>query len=247
MKKIYLSTLILAVNLMFSACANAQETKYVKVKEAPADWSGTYLIVYEDDENNQALVMNGALDELDVVNNYLATPNDYQTINGEDVRTINATDEVNGATFTISKSNTEGCYYIVSASGCGIGYNKFDTDPETGEPIEEANMSCKNGKTYDNTIAMQEGKTNVVITAKVGYELRFNTDAGKTRFRYYAPGKKKAVKLYRKEVVAADGTIITGVSKPKAQTDTQTIYNLQGQQITKAQKGVKIINGKKTL
>lgn len=246
MKKIYSFMMTAMMVFAFSSCANAQSTKYVKVKEAPADWSGTYLIVYEDDDNNQALVMNGALDDLDVVNNYFTTGNDYQTINGEDVRVIEANEETNAAVFTISKAETEGVYYIVSASGCGIGYNKFDTDPETGAPIEEANMSCKNGKKYDNTIAMQEGKTNVIITAKVGYELRFNTDAGKTRFRYYAPGKKKAIKLYRKETVNEDGTVVS-IAKPEVNKKTAAVYNINGQQLSAPQKGVNIIDGKKVI
>lgn len=211
MKKLYTFAFALVATFLFLGNAQAQTEKFVKVKEAPADWSGTYLIVYEDDDNNQALVMNGALDDLDVANNFITAPNGYQTINGEDVRVVEATDDTKAATFTISVSETEGCYYIVSASGCGIGYNKFDTD-EDGNPIEEANMSCKNGKKYDNTIAMQEGKTNVVITAKVGYELRYNADSGKTRFRYYAPGKKKAIKLYRLELVDADGNIVSGIN-----------------------------------
>lgn len=243
MKKFYSTGLVLIMSMVFGVCAMAQTTKYVKVKAAPEDWSGKYLIVYEDDDNNQALVFNGALDDLDVQGNYFSAANGYQTINGEEVRVVDASDEVNAATFTISKSSTDGCYYIVSASGCGIGYNKFDTD-EAGNPIEEANMSCKNGKKYDNTIAMQDGKTNVIITAKVGYELRFNTDAGKTRFRYYAPGKKKAIKLYREEIVDEGGNIVTAITAPKA-SQSNAIYNLQGQQITKAQKGVNIIGGKK--
>lgn len=246
MKKIYSYLLTAMMVFSFSSCANAQSAKFVKVQQEPADWSGTYLIVYEDDTNNQAIVFDGSLDDLDVKNNYIKVANGHQTINGEDVRVIEATDETNAAVFTISKGEGDGIYYIVSASGCGIGYNKFDTDPETGEPIEEPNMSCKQGKTYDNTIHMQEGKTNVIITAKVGYELRYNADEGKTRFRYHESGKKKAIKLYRKEMVNEDGTIVS-ISKPEAGKNTVAVYNVNGQQLPTPQKGLNIINGKKVV
>lgn len=241
MKKIYSLGMAMMMAVVFNVNALAQSTKYVKVKDAPEDWSGTYLIVYEDDANNQGIVFDGSLEDLDVVNNFFAVSNDYQKINGEDVRTIDSSEKVDGATFTISKSETEGIYNIVSASGCGIGYNKFDTD-EQGNSIEEADMSCKNGKTYDNTIAMQEGKTNVVITAKVGYELRYNTDEGKTRFRYYAPGKKKAIKLYRKTVIEDEATAIKTLTK----AETSASYTIQGMPVNKAVKGqIMISNGKK--
>lgn len=239
MKKFYtiIAALAVATGMM------AQTTKYVKVQAEPADWSGTYLIVYEDDANNQAVIFNGALEDLDAVGNFITASNDKQPINGEDVRVIEATEETNAAVFTVSKAETEGIYYIVSASGCGIGYNKFDKDPETGADIEEPDMSCKKGKTYDNTIAMEEGKTNVIVTAKVGYQLRWNND--KDRFRYHEAGKKKAIKFYKKELVDAEGNIVTGV-KNVAATANGNAYNLAGQRVdAQTAKGVVIKNGKK--
>lgn len=234
--------LLLAV---FSASAMAQTTKYVKVTSAPEDWTGTYLIVYEDEANSQALVFNGGLEDLDVVGNFFTISNDYQTINNESVRVIEATEETNAAAFTISPSTTEGCYYIVSSTDCGIGYNSFDVDEETGDPIEEPDLKCKKGKRYDNTIAMENGKTNIIVTAKVGYELRYNDD--KTRFRYHAPGKKKAIKFYRKELVDENGDTVTGIDKVHTTENVDAIYNLQGVKLTKAQKGISIIKGKKVV
>lgn len=245
MRKIYSFALAMMMAVVCNVSMVAQTTKYVKVKEAPADWSGTYLIVYEDDDNNQALVFDGSLEDLDVVGNFITANNDYQKINGEDVRTIDATDKVNGATFTISKAEKDGIYNIVSASGCGIGYNSFDKD-EQGNPIEDADLKCKKGKTYDNTIAMQEGKTNVIITSKVGYELRYNSDSGKTRFRYHASGKKKAIKLYRKETVSENGDIVTGINNVTKADAPSVTYNLQGMPVKNAVKGqIVICNGKK--
>ncbi|MCQ2212349.1 MAG: hypothetical protein MJZ36_01790 [Bacteroidaceae bacterium] len=243
MKKLYTFVMAAVASMMMCANVMAQETKYVKVKEAPADWSGVYLIVYEDDDNNQALILNGALEKIDAVNNFITAPNDYQKINGEDIRVVDPSDAVDAAVFTISKAEEEGIYYIVSTSGCGIGYNKFDVD-ENGNPIEEANMSCKQGKTYDNTIKMQEGKTNVIITSKVGYVLRYNADEGKTRFRYYESGKKKAIKLYRK-VTVENGTITSIKNINAAKADAA--YNLAGQKVDNNYRGIVIKNGVKVI
>lgn len=247
MRKIYSFTLASLLATVFSVSAVAQTVKYVKVTTAPEDWTGTYLIVYEDEVNNQALVFNGALEDLDVVGNYITASNDYQTINNESVRVIEATEETNAAAFTVSPSTTEGCYYIVSSTDCGIGYNSFDIDEETGLPIEDPDLKCKKGKRYDNTIAMQDGKTNVIVTAKVGFELRYNSDTGKTRFRYHAPGKKKAIKFYRQVLVDENGEIVTGINTIVSTENEQAIYNLQGVKLTKAQKGISIINGKKVV
>lgn len=63
--------LLLAVVMVLSVmpAAMAEETTqtqtYTKVTEAPADWSGTYLIVSEGDK----LIMDGSLDKLDVEGN----------------------------------------------------------------------------------------------------------------------------------------------------------------------------------
>ena len=66
MKQFYHFALTMVMSLSLSITALAQN-KYVKVQSEPADWTGTYLIVYEaDDENNVANVFNGALKEKDL-------------------------------------------------------------------------------------------------------------------------------------------------------------------------------------
>lgn len=239
MKKIYSLAMAIIV-CAFSLNAVAQTTKYVKVTEEPADWTGTYLIVYEDDANNLATVFNGALEELDAVGNYISVGNDYQAINGAQIRTINSSAETDAATFSIVKSEkTENAYNIQSASGYWIGYNSFK-DPEA----PEADLKSDTEKRYDNTIAMEAGKTNVIITAKVGYELRWNND--KDRFRYHESGKKKAVKLYRKVLVSDNGEIYTGISHTSTDTNRPAAaFTVSGQKATANTHGITIVNGKK--
>ena len=62
-----LMALVMALSLLPTAvfAAEPAEQTYVKVTEAPKDWSGTYLIVYETGK----LILNGSLDTLDAKNN----------------------------------------------------------------------------------------------------------------------------------------------------------------------------------
>lgn len=241
MKKLF----TLALSLAFAAGVSAQSTKYVKVQTEPESWEGTYLIVYElDDENHVANVFDGSLEVLDAKANFFAASNPYQSINGEEVRTIDSSEQVDAATFTVTKSTTvEGSYYIQSKSGYWIGYNS--TEPGDDGINPDPNLKYANDKQYDNTIALADGKTNVIVTSVNGFELRFNTDAGKERFRYHASGKKKAIKFYRQETVTEDGT--TAISNPAATQQSTAVYNLQGQRVADDFRGVVIKNGKKVM
>ena len=51
---------------LISASAAGEIVTYEKVTSAPADWSGTYLIVYEDEK----MVLNGSLTNPDTASNY---------------------------------------------------------------------------------------------------------------------------------------------------------------------------------
>lgn len=236
MKKLYSFALVAALAMMGSS-AMAQSYKYVKVTEAPAAWDGTYLIVYEaDDENNIAYVFNGALEakELDSKGNFFEASNPA----GEDgVRVIEGNEQIDAAVFRIEQSLAEvepTEYFVTSASGYSIGYD----NAEKGEP----NLEYSNETQFSNTISMEEGKTSVNICGKVSpYCLRFNADEGKERFRYHEAGKKKSIKLYRQVEDSA-----TGIDYVKAEAGKQ-IHNLQGQPMESLQKGLNIVGGKVVL
>lgn len=235
-----LKNIALSVAMMLSATAFAQEANYVKVKEAPEDWSGEYLIVREyDDVNNIALVFNGALEDLDKKDNYIQASNPYITYENEEVRAIAGTETVDAATFIITPSaETEGMYYIQSKSGYWIGFNSTEPDPTTG--VIEPNLKFSNEKQYDNSIALEEGGTNVIITAKNGFELRFNPDSGTLgRFRYHASGKKKSIKLYKKDMVT------DGIEEVSSELKASGVaYDIMGRKVNANSKGLHIVDGK---
>lgn len=143
-------------------------TRFVKVTSANDLTDGDYLIVCE--ESNAAF--NGALTTLDDSGNYISV-----TINEG---AIAATDATNGAVFTLNIAGKT----IQSASGYYIGRNATSNGLNSSETTK-----------YENVITISGG--NATITSTGGGTLRFNSDKGQMRFRYYKSGQK-AVQLYKK-------------------------------------------------
>ena len=148
---------------------------FTKVTEAPTDWSGTYLIVYEDDQK----VFDGSLTTLDAGNNF----KDVTIADGK----IEATDEVKAAQVTIAKLGDN--YTIKSASGYFIGNTS------------DANKLYSNTSTqYENTIALNTEGTVDVVAVNGGTYLRFNSASNQMRFRFFKSStytNQKAITLYK--------------------------------------------------
>ncbi len=143
---------------------------YVKVTTAPSDWSGDYLIVYEDGK----LAFNGALSTLDAVSNTV----DVTISNNQ----IAATDDINKAKFTI---NAEG--HIKSASGYYIG----QTSNANG-------LKSSKTTTYTNTLTINNDASVNIVSG--GAYLRYNSASNQARFRYYKSSSyssQKAIHLYK--------------------------------------------------
>lgn len=145
---------------------------YKKVTSAPTDWSGEYLIVYE--AGNVAF--NGGLTSLDAASNTIDV-----TISDQ---TIAANDETNAATFTINASGN-----IKSKSGYYIGQTK-----------NENGLKSSTSTSYANTISLNaDGTVNLVSG---GAYLRYNSNSGQYRFRYFKSSTytgQKAICLYKYE------------------------------------------------
>ncbi|MCQ2334449.1 MAG: hypothetical protein MJZ89_01275 [Paludibacteraceae bacterium] len=175
---------------LFAACAftlnaSAQLIQYFeKVTEAPADWTGEYLIVRETSDTT-VLVFDGHIaDDLDVKNNCFEVP----MTDG----IIDLTDELAAATFLIA-NQADTAWSCQSKSGLYLGYNTFKYDADS---LVENTLKCGPDNKYPLYITMgEEGKVN--IQAKCGYYLRYNDDTKHNRFRFHAEGKKKAICLYR--------------------------------------------------
>ena len=166
---------------VYKICDMVEEVRYAKVTAELANWSGEYLIAYHDG----SLVFDGSRTTLDAVNNYQNV-----TFNGNYVDNATA---LAPYTFTINRVNAN-TYTIRSASGNYIGR---DTDAN--------GMLSSQTTQYNNTIRFNGGDVDIVGGG--GAYLRFNSDAGQKRFRYFKSATytgQKAIQLYRKESVEVE-------------------------------------------
>ena len=133
---------------------------YIKVTEAPTDWSGDYLIVNEG--NNKAF--NGSLSTLDANNNTLSV-----TISNN---SIGSSSEVDAAIFTMA--TTTGGYSIKAANGKYIGYSG-----------SSSGLTASN-TALTNTISLSQ--ESIIITGTGTSTLQYNKSAD--RFRYYSTSQQ---------------------------------------------------------
>ena len=154
----------------FTFTASAATAKYVKVTEAPADWSGTYLIVYEDGGKAFKGSLSGS---------YLNMANNFVTVtisNGE------------------IESNADTDAAKVTIAACDGGYSIQTTgDSSYIGGVSGANKLANSSTAIANTISISEGSAKIVSNDRL---LRFNTNW--PGFRYYASGQQ-AVQLYKLE------------------------------------------------
>ena len=172
---------------------NDKVNVYSKVTEAPTDWSGTYLIVYEDG----SLAFDGSLETLDATSNTIAV-----TISDNKIVSDATT---NASAFTIAV-NDDG-YSICSASGKYIGQNS------------DANGLATNNSPIKNTISISEDNADIVSG---GAYLRYNSASNQLRFRYYKSASytgQKAIQLYKLEDNRTDPGMIWSASSASATID----------------------------
>ncbi|MBQ3216235.1 MAG: InlB B-repeat-containing protein, partial [Oscillospiraceae bacterium] len=146
---------------------------YVKVTTAPADWSGEYVIVYEEG----GLVFNSSLDTLDAVSN-----NQAVTI------TSNTISAAAGDPYKVTITAVDGGYSLLSTSGVYFGNTS------------NANSLKTSSDPLVNTISLDsEGNADIVSASSY---LRYNATSGQTRFRYYKSStysSQQPVALYVKD------------------------------------------------
>ncbi len=147
---------------------------YAKVTREMPDWSGDYLIVYEDG----GLAFNGGLETLDAVGNTISV----NIVDGN----ITSTSDIDAAKFTIAASGNG--YSIKSASGIYIGKTADSNGLDTGT------------EAYVNHISYNDNESAIDIVGAGGAYLRYNAASNQTRFRYYKSDTytgQKAIQLYK--------------------------------------------------
>ena len=151
--------LLLAVVMVLSVMpvAMAEETTqtqtYTKVTEAPADWSGTYLIVSEGDK----LIMDGSLDKLDVEGNKVDVTITDSKITGD------------YAKYAFTVEPMTGGYAIKSASGKYISGKSGSNKLNSGSTQSLNTIELTSGKvivTSDGTTMQQRTAPDSVTTSR---------------------------------------------------------------------------------
>ncbi len=162
--------------------AKAEGASYVRVTEAPSDWSGTYLIVYE----AGSVVFDGSLTLLEAANNNVSVTITDGVIIAADLNT---------KTFTIAKSGNN--YTVQSASGYYIGCT-----------ADGNKLQASTSTQFTNTISLNiDGSAHIVGSGKA--VLRYNATSGDCRFRYYKSNdytNQKAIHLYKLMEATGEGT-----------------------------------------
>ena len=155
----------------------AAGSKWVKVTEAPADWSGDYLIVCE----ASSVILDGSLSKIDATNNYKSV-----TINDG---TIAMSAETEACKFTIASYDSG--YSIKSATNGYYIYPSSSSSNTLGNSTSESSDIV-------NKIALEsDGSVSLTGTKGGTKVLRFNSAKDQMRFRYYSPGYSESVALYK--------------------------------------------------
>ena len=142
---------------------------YVKVVSAPADWSGKYLIVYED--GTDAYVFNGK-DETD---GYVSAVTDGDV--------IKANSEIDAVAVTIAAM--EGGYSISTVSGY-----MYKTAYSNGVDFGETAKAANTFEIAEDGVVITSGNNDDKTT------FRYNKAVDQMRFRYYKSGQQP-VQLYK--------------------------------------------------
>ena len=145
---------------------------YVKVTASQADWSGDYILVYEDGAN--AYVWNG--DYSDGASNYASA-----TITSNTIAKPAA-----AAVITIAAAS-EGKYTLQ------VNGDKYFQDNGSNSKLIFTDAIADAAEV---TISYETDWTKLQFSARC---IRFNNASGQTRFRFYAADGQQAVQLYKKD------------------------------------------------
>lgn len=189
------------------------EGAFRKVTTAPADWSGEYLIVYEDGN----VVFDGSIadENFDVKDNNHAVTIVDNTISVEDGKDY---------TFSIAKSGNG--YTLQSKSGYYIGGAS-----KTGSTVDKTTSYIHTFAINSSEVTIQTWYNNSEEESDIRY-LRYNYAEDQKRFRYYKNTSVGGVALYIKEKGTYSDYSTTCVQAIDVATPT---FSVAGGEYTEAQ------------
>ena len=179
----FVMALVMVFSLIPTAAFAADSVTYTKVTEAPADWSGEYLLVYEAGSK----VFDGSLTVPDAVNNY------------QDVTITDDSITVADNSIAVYLEAVSGGYVLKSASGKYLFHN---ADANKLSSTDNQATAAQ----YPITPSVTADGVDLKLSG--GAHMRFNANADQMRFRYYKSSSytnQKAVTLYKAEDTSSGG------------------------------------------
>ena len=176
--------------------------EYELVAEEQTNWSGTYLIVATN-HNDDLVAMNGGLTDPDVAEGYKVVTDSSGIIEaGQELE------------WTIAKV-TDG-YSIQGKSGKYIG-----------SLTAASNGMLVSGSALVNTIEYSDGDSATIIKGTNEYHLRISAGTGTSRFRYYSNGNVQLYKLVESSNADAYAQTFLGAFTCNADGTSQPTFTLK--------------------
>lgn len=177
------------------------QSTYTKVTAAPSDWSGEYLLVYEDANNNTAYVWTG------VEANYC-----YASVTLSSTITI-----PNGAVSLTIASMTDG--YSIMVNG-GTNNGKYIYGRSGYNEVDFGTTANANTITYESSSAKIVSNTSV---------MRFNSASNNMRFRYFKSStytSQQPVQLYKLDASSNPSISVSPNSKAVTCSAGSTVFTI---------------------
>ena len=157
----------------------AGESTYVKVTEAPTDWTGEYVLVYENSAT-EAYVWTG----IEATNCYETTEIANSKITFAPTAKLNIASMTGGYSIKVAGGTNDGKYVVPSSNANGV---KFQATA------------------LASTLSITEGEATIISSG--GAYMRFNATSNQMRFRFFKSGTytgQKAVQLYKLDTAVVD-------------------------------------------
>ena len=190
------------VTVMASFVQGSANGDFLKVTSAPTDWSGEYILVYEQNATT-GYVWTG----VDAVNSYVS-----KTISNDIIA-----DDQSLITLTIAPMSGG---YSVKVNG-GANHGKYIYGTSGSNKISFGNDPSL------NTLSFESNSVKMVSNTSV---MRFNNTSGQNRFRYFQSGtytNQQPVQLYKRTYATQTHTIHFDSNGGTGSMDDQTVNEFE--------------------
>ena len=175
-----------AFNVQYKAKEITYNTSWQKVTATQTDWSGEYLLAYEDTTNSKTLFWTGV--DAGHCHSDITTPSDYKLSSIPDgASSLIIAPMDGGYSIKVSGGSNNNKYIGQSSYANGMSFN------------DNAQLNTISLDNNGNAVICGTGSTTDTSGATVYVQMKYNKATGDTneRFRYYKSGQENVI-LYKK-------------------------------------------------